>query len=401
MPVAQCDKVHTLVAQFDALANPSSRLPVVKDSLAWMIARGLHKPETSKEASRDELLIKMLDTLYYFCASDPRFNPSISHPAELLIEQRSRSSQPEVESPPEPLSPQALKKRNKKVVKSWISDLGSFPYDPLPDMKDCLDHMEQLDLDERNVSQSIIASEELADWFKRHKSGVLVIESQTPQSQLVNPISFATALFATTLRSTSRFPVLAFFCMHRLISSTSARRSGPLGLVKSLNAQLLEFIRDHRPDVDLFPLQEQKLMSSKSRTDLSKSLSLLEALISLLPEGDTVYIMIDCHSQLAGSEKDGNKVIKRLGKIISRTADRNSVDIKVLITDPLVGSSVTEIADVELHVQDLIAGSGVIDAEGVLRLTEKKRNDQRKKKTKKKGRNRVEESETKSEEDSD
>jgi len=173
-----------------------------------------------------------------------------------------------------------------------------------------------------------------------------------------------------------------------------------------LNAQLLEFIRDHRPDVDLFPLQEQKLMSSKSRTDISKSLSLLEALISLLPEGDTVYIMIDCHSQLAGSEKDGNKVIKRLGKIISRTADRNSVDIKVLITDPLVGSSATVIADVELHVQDLIAGSGVIDAEGVLRLTEKKRNDQRKKKTKKKGRNRVEESEqsdseTKSKEDSD
>lgn len=390
-----------MFVSFDALANASSQFPVVKDSLAWMIARGLHKPESSNEASRDELLIKMLDTLYYFCASDPRFNPSISQPAEL---KQVSSSEPEPEPQLEPLSPQALKKRNKKLVKSWISDLGSFEYDPLPDMKDCLDHMEQLDLDEKNVSQSIIASEKLASWFKRHKSGVLVIESQTPQSNLVNPISFATALLATTLRSTSRFPVLAFFCTYRLASSVSAQHSGPLGLIKSLNAQLFEFIRDQRPDVNLFPLQEQKLLISKSRTDLSRGLSLLEALISLLPEGDTLYIMIDCHSHLAGSEKDGNKVIKRLDKIISRTADRNSVDIKVLITDPLVGSSVTEIADVEFHVQDLVAGSGVIDVGGVLArgLTDKKRNGQKKKK--KKGRNREEESEQSepdSEEDSD
>ncbi|KAK4224088.1 hypothetical protein QBC38DRAFT_486249 [Podospora fimiseda] len=335
---------------------------LMKDSLAWMIAKGLINPE-SDQSSRDEFQIRMLDMIYLFLASDPRLNPSSNAAPDL-------AQLPELEeTKPEPPSPQVIRKQNRRIVKTWLSNLDDFKHDPISDMKDCLAHMERLDLDDKNISQSILTSEKLRDWFKSHESSILTISLPTPPSGLVNPTSVTAALLATALQSTRRFPVLSFFCGYRTNDSILSKDSGPLGLVKSLSAQLMGFIRDYRKEIDLSSLQEEKLLRAKSITDLTSSLTLLEAFISLLPEGDTAYIIIEGHSRMTGGEKKGNKVLKGLDKIIQRIGESRGLEIKVLITDPLVGSVVGDLADMELHVQDLGAGSGVFHVEDVKRIT--------------------------------
>ncbi|KAK3988846.1 hypothetical protein QBC44DRAFT_397433 [Cladorrhinum sp. PSN332] len=336
--VLVCDRERLKRIEQETGSTSHNVEAVIKDTKRMLRAITAVPP-----SSRDELLIKMANTLYLLFASDPRFNPSVNAAPDV-------AQLPQPEPAPERPSPHAVKKQNKRLVESWLSGLGAFKHDPLPDMKDCLDHMEQLDIDERNTSQSILTPGKLHDWFKSHKSSILAMSLQTPPTSLVNPLTFSTALLATTLQSTCRFPMLSFFCGYRTNDSILRKDSGPLGLVKSLTAQLMEFIRDHRPEVDMCPLQEQNLLRGKSATDLSSCLSLFEGLIALLPEGDTAYILIDRHSRMTGSEKKGNKVLKRLDKIIRRTGERKSLEVKVLITDPLVGSVVGELADIELHV---------------------------------------------------
>jgi hypothetical protein len=257
----------------------------------------------------------------------------------------------------EAISMRSRQESNTRVASKWLKGLRGFTYDPMIDMKDCLEHIELLDSDEKDISQCILRSEQLTDWLQEKQSSILEIDLQTPPASLNNPLSFTSALFATTLRNTAQFPVLAFFCMHRNNESSLEDKSGVVALVKSLNGQLLRFTADHRRSVDLSTLEDQEFFS-KARKNLKDGLLLLDTLLSSLPEDDMVFVIIDSLSRLSGSEKDGDKVIKKLRRIIGK---RDDVVVKVMVTNALAGSYVKSVADISLHVQDLVSGYGAID----------------------------------------
>jgi len=134
-------------------------------------------------------------------------------------------------------------------------------------------------------------------------------------------------------------------------------KSGPVALVKSLNGQLLSFTINNRPSVDLSSLEDQDFFL-KSKKNLKDGLRLLDALLSSLPKDDMVFVIIDSLSRLSGSSRDGDKVTKKLRRIIGK---RKDLVIKVMVTDALVGSHVKSVADISLYVPDVVSGYGAID----------------------------------------
>ncbi|KAK0671526.1 hypothetical protein QBC41DRAFT_300461 [Cercophora samala] len=265
----------------------------------------------------------------------------------------------ETVSPAPVLTPQSRRKENKMVAKRWLKEFKEFRDTALVDMRDCLDHMEQLGTRDKNVAQEILDSEELNSWLMKKKSCTFLIDQETPHSDLVNPLSFTSALLAITLRSTKQFPILSFFCMHRNNQSTKKDVSGPLALVQSLNGQLLDFICEHRPHVNLAELENEDVFDT-SLLNYRTGLDFFSQLLSILPKGDMVIIILDTLSFLSGSDKRANRILKTLGNIMER---HKHLVIKFLVTDPLAGSPAYKMAGISLHAQDAASGSGVIDVE--------------------------------------
>lgn len=256
-------------------------------------------------------------------------------------------------------TPVTYQETNERITASWLKGLKDFSYDAKPDILDLFEHLEVLTDDEKNVSNSVIRSEQAGNWLKAEASRIMSIEPETPAESLTNPISFSSALLVTTLRLRAQYPVLAFFCMHRNNDDCSDEKSGPIALVKSLNAQLLTFVAEHRPEVDLSKVKDWEFFR-KAKKSLKDSLQMLEALMRLLPEGDKVFIVIDSLSRLSGSTKNEDKVIKRLGRFVKK--EQGPV-VKILITATLSDSRVRKIADESLFVQDSASGFGAINVD--------------------------------------
>jgi hypothetical protein len=248
---------------------------------------------------------------------------------------------------------------NTRIVSKWLKELGGFTYDPTTDMEDCLSHVELLELEEKDVSQFILRSQELKEWLQGEKSSIFEVDVQTPPTSLNNPLSFTSALLATTIQSTAQFPVLSFFSMHKNNKSHIEKNSGPIALVKSLNGQLLRFIVEHRPSADISALESEEFFS-KAKRNLKDGLSLLTALISSLPEDDTIFVIIDSLSRLSGKGGDEEKVMKKLSRVAEKS---EGVALKVMVTNALPGSYVRKAADVSLYVQDSVCGFGAVEVD--------------------------------------
>ncbi|KAF7956721.1 hypothetical protein EAE96_004051 [Botrytis aclada] len=296
------------------------------------------------------------NTLYNFCASNPNFNTKTGEIDHETVERRKRE---------EAARSIRLRQRDIWPLAEWLKNFKGSIYNPMVDMKDCLEHQELLEYDEKNISQWILKSDQHTQWLKEERSSVLEIEPNTPPGSLNNPMSFNSALVATTIQSTNRFPVLAFFCRHRNVESSWQDTSGPTVLIKSLNVQLLRFIID-RSSVDLSGLRDQELLS-KAKKSFKHGLLLFEKLLWSLPSDEMVFIIIDSLSLLWGSEQD--KKIRMLIQIIRKI---DNIVIKVMVTDVYTASCFKGVADYLLHVPDVVGGHGVIDtAENKHEIVEK------------------------------
>ncbi|KAK3331866.1 hypothetical protein B0T19DRAFT_414117 [Cercophora scortea] len=317
---------------------------VMEDSVARLEKQFAGRAEETYQMA----IISLQNSMYQLYASNPNFNAKtggIDHEEIKLLEAEKEAT-----------FLRSCRENNARIASRWFKRLKGFTYDPETDMKDCLDHLELLEPDEKNVAQSILGEEQLNDWLREEESSILEIDLQTPPASINNPLSFFSSLFTTALQSTAQMPVLAFFCMHRTVESMDDDKSGPTGLVKSLNSQLIRFITDHRPTVDMSALADRD-MCSKARKDIKDGLRLLDALLASLPGGDTVFIVIDSLSRLSGSVEAGDSVVKKLTRIVEK---REEIVIKMMVTDALPGSHVRKVADKSLHVQDVVTGFGTI-----------------------------------------
>ncbi|KAF2996526.1 hypothetical protein E8E14_000500 [Neopestalotiopsis sp. 37M] len=248
---------------------------------------------------------------------------------------------------------------NRQTAAAWLKGLKGFPYDAKLDLTYLFEHLEILSNDEKNVSNSMMHSEQIGNWLKADESRILNVEPETPAESLINPISFASALMVTTLRLPARYSVLAFFCMHRNNDDRSDEKSGSIALIKSLNAQLLAFVAESRPQVDLSKLRDLEYFR-KSKKSLKESLDLFSSMVAMLSEDDKVFIVIDSLSRLSGSATNEDKVIKRLGRIVN---EEHGPTVKILITATLGSSRVRRIADESLFVRDMASGFGALNVD--------------------------------------
>ncbi|EEU37124.1 uncharacterized protein NECHADRAFT_86736 [Fusarium vanettenii 77-13-4] len=317
-----------------------------------MIADSLKRLENmvsqvTKEAHQ-ALLHHLEGALYKLCASDPNFKTKMGEVDYYDLNLSQQENDVVLMS--------SRQQNNTRIASEWRKKLRGLVHDPMKDMKDCLKHIELLDSEEKNVSHSILHSEQLGRWLQGKQSTIIDINLHTPPASLHNPLSFISALSATALRSTAQFPVLAFFCAHRSNESLSEEKSGPTApLVRSLVGQLLRFISDHRPSADLGKLQACGLFS-KARKSLKEALKLFASLLLLLPEGDMVFLIIDSLSRLSGGHED--KMTKKLVQIVKQ---REDILIKVMTTDALPSSYIRNAADISLYIPDLVIGPGVVD----------------------------------------
>jgi len=227
----------------------------------------------------------------------------------------------------------------------------------MTDMKDCLEHITLLDSEEKDMSQSILRSEKHTDWLQEKESSILEIGLQPPPTSLNNPLSFTSALIATTPRNTAQFPVLAFFCMHRNNEFVLEDKSGSVVRPRQVPERpTSSFIIDHRPSLDLSSLENQEFFS-KAQKNLKDGRLLLNALLLSLPEDGIVFVIIESLTALGKWERwrQGDQKLRRIiGK-------REHLVVKVLVTDALAGSDVKSEANIPLYVRDEVNGYGVID----------------------------------------
>lgn len=262
----------------------------------------------------------------------------------------------------EVISLRSRQEDNSRVVSEWLKGLGDFNYDALIDIQLCLNHFAYLSSNNKaNQSQWILRSRKFTDLLQNDSSSILEVNLATPSASLNISLSLTSALVTQALRSTARFPVLAFFCRHRNNESTSEDRSGPIALVTSLNTQLLRFIAEYRCSVNLSTLEGQTFFSRAKRS-VKSGLLLLETLLSLLPTDDVVFVVIDRLAYLSGSGQDGRRVIKKLREI---TQERKDIVLKIILTQR-IGSGITGDSEaIDLYVQDVVSGRGSIDIDRI------------------------------------
>jgi hypothetical protein len=282
-------------------------------------------------------------------ASDPRFNPIDGSVQELILPFSTNH----------PLSADAdghavSMNKSKELAQSWLSGLGTF--DPMPDKQihELLSGFSSLSLDEKDRLQWILASDEVRDWLASAESSILYMYAETPPEELVNAMSFSASTLALTLAGATNFPVLSFFCGLRQNDSRENATAGPKAVRKSLNGQLLTFMKSQRPLADLSFIEPGKKMR-KSMGKAEHAKKLFRDLLEALPEGEVVFIILDSFSRLGGEPGDNDKGDDLVEELAALRAMPQLV-VKLLIIDAMPGCPVTREADITLYVLDEVNG---------------------------------------------
>ncbi|KAJ9613388.1 hypothetical protein H2200_003330 [Cladophialophora chaetospira] len=298
--------------------------------------------EVQKEREIPDAMKNFFNALYRFSAANPDFNAidgTITRP-------ETKPAMPTTAI----TAPSSMRKTKEEVVQKWFSGLGGFIPSSDTHMSECLREFAVLDNEEKRKTQWIMGSAELRDWLSTPHSSIFEISAASAPIELMNAMTSASATLAMILATQTNAPVLSFFCGLRTNDSLEEGMSDHLGVLKSLNGQLLRFILDNRDIVELTFLEKAKMLT-KSKTKPRHAVALFEALVKALPEQDVVFILIDSFSRLVGD--NAGKVLEELARIRIEMPDRS---VKILITDPLPSCRVADVADISLYIPEEIAG---------------------------------------------
>lgn len=244
-----------------------------------------------------------------------------------------------------------LKRRN-ELVERWFMSLGDFEPSPKDDIKMLVEHAETLALKEQDRVQYVMACQQFEDWLGKPRSSVLCVRAETAPEDTINFMSVSTALLALTLGGATGFIVLSCFCSLRKKASPRPQDSGALGIMKSLNGQLLRVMRERELLIKL-PVDQDDKVWGRSNESVKHSCALLRKLMAVLPPGSVVFVLLDSVSRISG---DKGLVDGLMEKII-RIGDRSpGIVVKLLVTDPIPSSHIRSTADISLYVPDDVDG---------------------------------------------
>ncbi|KAM7212415.1 hypothetical protein V8F06_012184 [Rhypophila decipiens] len=395
--------------------------------------RAIENRRASEERSQKELMHLLFTTLYQFHASNPAFDPKTGQLNFEEVAREERRRLQETARDTTPAAPPSFQNSNKEIFTDWLDRLmtkTNLPtHDFLEDAAFILTSKNKLDHDQIDQCNYITwTAPEYKTWLQINTSSqnsgsqLLNINPQSPTgNQSINSLSFTTARTAITLRMqqshshqnqlqphSPNWPVLAFFCRQRTMTSRKVDISGPPALIRSLCAQLTEWIVLFRPNIELDRIKDILRGARKNLPNLN-ALTSFRALLLLLKEHEiveyqkmvsqclnqgreparsrlpqplTIWILIDGLSYISigsgGSTADSHGMVSDLWNVISdvtrpRTNQKGErvwpgVMIKLLVTDAFGNSPIRRITCpgvLNIHVPDqpTVAGGtrGVLD----------------------------------------
>ncbi|TAQ88346.1 hypothetical protein B7494_g3358 [Chlorociboria aeruginascens] len=335
------------------------RLPVLLQNITAEALSQSHKKQSEEVqgGSINKLETVIYNVLYRFLGASPAFNPvdGTVNKGDAM-EQIRISKLRAIES----RATLSLEQQNKQMVDSWLEGLGEFTADSHDQITQCLSRISDLDGKEQDRALWIMNSKVFQAWLSggNSSSRLLAIWRETPAEDLVDCLSFTTAMLATSLARIPEFIVLSFFCRLRRNKSLNDEDSGELGILKSLNGQLLAILCNRQLTVDLGPLIGSKKRARKSREGPERAFALFESLLKLLFEDrndnqDVVLILLDSFSGISGDKQRGDRLVE---KIVQASLEMPSLCIRVLVTDCLPNSSIRKLASHQLYVPDHVDG---------------------------------------------
>lgn len=241
-----------------------------------------------------------------------------------------------------------------KLVERWFRSLGDFQPSSKDDIKRFVEHSQTLTLKEQDKFQYIMGCQSFQDWLGKPRSSALCVRAETTPDNIINFMSVSTAMLALTLGNATGFITLSFFCSLRRKCSPRKQDSGALGIVKSLNGQLLKIMLD-RKLLGRPPFDKDDRMWDKSTESLKYSCSLLKKLMTLLPPRSVVFVLLDSISRTSGDKGLVDDLAAKMLRIGIQSTD---VVIKLLVTDPIPSSHFRSKANFSLHVPDDVDGWG-------------------------------------------
>ncbi|KAJ4419496.1 hypothetical protein N0V82_004941 [Gnomoniopsis sp. IMI 355080] len=248
-------------------------------------------------------------------------------------------------------------KEKSQLVNDWLQSLHGFDPSSEDHVKKCVSHTGNLDMSQQDKILYILESKVFQEWLNEPGSLLLHIRAETKPADIINFISVSTASLASTLESSTNFAVLSFFCGIRKSSSLSEGDSGMLGMLKSLNGQMLQFILDKQPGVDN-SVPEGRKVWKKSATSIQYAWKLFRSLILGLPNNTVVFILLDSVSSISGDKTQVDDLVQKIMKMAANREEGSIVVIKVLVTDSLPSSRIREMAKQwhTLYVPDEVDG---------------------------------------------
>ncbi|KAK2038225.1 hypothetical protein LZ31DRAFT_130743 [Colletotrichum somersetense] len=184
------------------------------------------------------------------------------------------------------------------------------------------------------------------------KSSFLNIIYKNASQGLFHSLSFTTALIAGTLRTSTGYSILIFFCGLRTNDILDGLYCAPMAVLKGLHSQLMKFCPQKQTGVDISLLELQKKRLIKRSTEKYKHvLRLLHGLLYLLDEMDVVFVILDHWSQLLRDRTQADKIIDKLPQT---TKDLTDMVLKVLVVDALPSDAVNELPHSSLYVPEEI-----------------------------------------------
>ncbi|KAI0593412.1 hypothetical protein F4775DRAFT_597235 [Biscogniauxia sp. FL1348] len=311
---------------------------------------------------RLEELPSMVNKLYHFLASSPSFDAKrgvldryyarrMKILNEFIPNQLGNASSSSAERPRT-----ALIEGRRALAREWIRETGIVNVDPSPDVESCLRDLHTLSLGEKDQVRWIIESDEVRNWLASTSSSTLVLDAETPPQNLASPLAAASAFLINAVASATAFPTLGYMSQYRTIEDPDpdSGASGPQALVESLVAQLVLYIAESRPTIDVEFLRKRKREKKhkasgqhkpKPRMSLSKLTALFGRLLDDLCEDDededdegssnsngrsnAVFVVIDSASRVQGPLDEAAAAVLQL---IDAAEQADSV-VKVLVTD--------------------------------------------------------------------
>ncbi|KAI1461614.1 hypothetical protein F4805DRAFT_239010 [Annulohypoxylon moriforme] len=277
----------------------------------------------------------MVNHLYRFLASNPSFNSrdGTVDPAQVKRKRIAYSRAALKQLSSSAFNEMAIGSPEERLdrVRRWLSSANLPDPEMFKDVEECLEDFDVLTIRDKDKVKWIIESNEIKDWITVPASQILAVEADTPPQDFSNPLSVSSAFLSKTISTNTELPVLIYMGGLSVAGGSDGETRGSVAMMKSFIAQLLLYIAEYRPNVDL-EILKSKRFRQKLPSTLPKLFGLFSRLLDLLAEdaeGNAIFLIVDSISRFQGSMEE---ITEDMVQLIDAVEQSDAL-VKILLTD--------------------------------------------------------------------